>query len=67
MTIRIAPVAIALAIAAPHCAKADTAPGETIIVTATRPEIPLSDAIEPVNVISREDIEQSLASDLAEL
>ena len=67
MTIRIAPVAIALAIAAPHCAIADTAPGETIIVTATRTEIPLSDAIVPVTVISREDIELSLASDLAEL
>ena len=67
MTIRIAPVAIALAIAAPHCAIADTTPSETIIVTATRTEIPLSDAIVPVTVISREDIELSLASDLAEL
>jgi vitamin B12 transporter len=67
MTIRIAPVAIALAIAIPHCAIADTTPGETIIVTATRTEIPLSDAIVPVTVISREDIELSLASDLAEL
>ncbi len=46
---------------------ADQAPGETIIVTATRTEIPLSDAIVPVTVITREDIELSLATDLAEL
>ena len=67
MTIRAAPVAIALAIAAPHCVYADSAPGETIVVTATRTEIPLSDAIVPVTVISREDIELSLATDLGEL
>ena len=67
MPIRITPVAIALAIAVPHYAIADTTPGETIIVTATRTEIPLSDAIVPVTVISREDIELSLANDLAEL
>ena len=36
-------------------------------VTATRTEIPLSDAIVPVTVISREDIELSLATDLGEL
>jgi vitamin B12 transporter len=46
---------------------ANQAPGETIIVTATRTEIPLSDAIVPVTVITREDIELSLATDLAEL
>lgn len=46
---------------------ADQASGETIIVTATRTEIPLSDAIVPVTVITREDIELSLATDLAEL
>ena len=46
---------------------AETAPGETIIVTATRTEIPLSDAIVPVTVITRENIELSLATDLAEL
>lgn len=46
---------------------AENAPGEIIIVTATRTEIPLSDAIVPVTVISREDIELSLATDLAEL
>ena len=48
-------------------AGADPAPGDTIIVTATRTEIPLGDAIVPVSVISREDIELSLATDLAEL
>lgn len=46
---------------------ADPAPGETIIVTATRTEIPLSDAIVPVTVITREDIELSLATDLADI
>ena len=41
--------------------------GETMIVTATRTEIPLSDATVPVTVITREEIEMSLARDLAEL
>ncbi len=67
MTIRFASVAIALAIALPQYVNADSAPGETIVVTATRTEIPLRDAIVPVTVISREDIELSLANDLAEL
>ncbi|MEX2123561.1 MAG: TonB-dependent receptor [Woeseia sp.] len=40
---------------------------ETLIVTATRSTIPLADAIVPVTVITRQDIEQSLASDLAEV
>ena len=40
---------------------------DTIIVTATRSEIALRDATVPVTVIGREQIEQSLASDLAEL
>ena len=40
---------------------------DTIIVTATRTEIPLRDATVPVSVITREDIELSLATDLAEL
>jgi vitamin B12 transporter len=60
-------IAIALAILTLDSLAADTAPGETIIVTATRTEIPLSDAIVPVTVITREDIELSLATDLAEL
>jgi vitamin B12 transporter len=42
-------------------------PDDNIIVTATRSPIPLSEAIVPVTVITRQDIEQSLASDLAEL
>lgn len=46
---------------------ADIAPGDTIIVTATRTEIPLRDATVPVTVITREDIELSLATDLSEL
>ena len=46
---------------------ADSEPGDTLIVTATRTEIALRDAIVPVVVITREDIEMSLATDLAEL
>ena len=60
-------IAIALAFVSTHTTAADMAPGDTIIVTATRTEIPLSDAIVPVTVITREDIELSLATDLAEL
>jgi len=40
---------------------------DNIIVTATRTEITVSDATVPVTVISREDIELSLANDLSEL
>jgi len=46
---------------------ADIGPADTIIVTATRTEIPLSDSMVPVTVITRDDIELSLARDLAEL
>lgn len=46
---------------------ADITPGDTIVVTATRTEIRLSDATVPVTVISRDDIELSLATDLSEL
>lgn len=42
-------------------------PNETLIVTATRTEIPISDATVPVSVINRDDIELSLANDLADL
>ncbi|MEX2495260.1 MAG: TonB-dependent receptor [Woeseia sp.] len=42
-------------------------PGDNIIVTATRSAIPVTEAIVPVTLITRQDIEQSLASDLAEL
>ena len=67
-TYRLASTALALSLCIPQAASAtESAPGETIIVTATRTEIPLSDAIVPVTVITREDIELSLASDLAEL
>ncbi|MDJ0700157.1 MAG: TonB-dependent receptor [Woeseiaceae bacterium] len=45
----------------------DVLHADTIIVTATRTEIPLRDATVPVSVITREDIELSLATDLAEL
>lgn len=48
-------------------AVADISPSDTIVVTATRTEIPLRDVTVPVSVISREDIELSLATDLAEL
>jgi len=65
---RLAPAAALLAfLATSFNCMAETAPGETIIVTATRTEIPLSDAIVPVTVITRENIELSLATDLAEL
>ncbi len=46
---------------------ADIAARDTIIVTATRTEISLDDAIVPAVVITRDDIELSLATDLAEL
>ena len=46
---------------------AEPKPEEIIIVTATRTEIPLTNATVPVTVISREDIELSMATDLAEL
>ena len=45
----------------------DDTVADTIIVTATRLEMPLADAIPPVTVIGREQIELSLATDLAEL
>ena len=47
--------------------RADVGPTDTIVVTATRTEIPLDRAIVPVTVITREEIELSLATDLAEL
>ena len=50
-----------------HARATDISPGDTIIVTATRTEIPLDQATVPVRVITREDIELSLATDLAEL
>ena len=46
---------------------AESEPDETIIVTATRTEIPMTNATVPVSVISRQDIELSMATDLGEL
>ena len=60
------PLLAALSASAPAFA-AEPAALETIIVTATRTEIPLHDATVPVTVITREDIELSLATDLGEL
>ena len=53
--------------AAPQSYASDISPSDTIIVTATRTEIPLEQATVPVRVITRDDIELSLATDLAEL
>ena len=60
--------AIVLAILAIQAASAaDISAGDTIIVTATRNEIPIDDATVPVRVITRDDIELSLATDLVDL
>ncbi|MCH8136107.1 MAG: TonB-dependent receptor, partial [Proteobacteria bacterium] len=56
-----------LTFASPSLLAADISVSDTIIVSATRTEIPLDDAIVPVKVITRADIELSLATDLAEL
>lgn len=48
-------------------AASEDAPQADIVVTATRSPISVDDAIVPVTVITRQDIEQSLAADLAEL
>ena len=66
MKITIHVVAAALVVALSFVAHAQTAK-DTIIVTATRTEISVSDATVPVTVISRQQIEQSLASDLSEI
>ncbi len=60
-------VALLSAIASQSALAADISAADTIVVTATRTEIPLDDAIVPVKVITRNDIELSLATDLAEL
>lgn len=61
-----AAIALTMCIA-PAAQSTDISPGDTIIVTATRTEIPLEQATVPVRVITRDDIELSLATDLAEL
>ena len=60
-------VSLLLTFASPSLLAADISASDTIIVSATRTEIPLDDAIVPVKVITRADIELSLATDLAEL
>jgi len=60
-------ITLAALLATASALAADLAPGETIVVTATRTEISLSDATVPVTVITRDDIELSLATDLSEL
>jgi len=61
-------LAVLLAVTLAFAASAQqTVPKDKIIVTATRTEISVNDAIVPVTVITRDQIEQSLASDLAEL
>jgi len=62
----VAATALLLSAAAQSYAS-DISPSDTIIVTATRTEIPLEQATVPVRVITRDDIELSLATDLAEL
>jgi len=64
--LRLTATALTLCVALPAYAN-DISPGDTIIVTATRTEIPLEQATVPVRVITRDDIELSLATDLAEL
>ena len=59
---------LAIAIGLPLTATADDiAPKDTIVVTATRNELSIEDATIPVTVIDREQIEQSLATDLSEI
>ncbi len=61
-------VLLAVWLAAPALVVAqDIGAGDTIVVTATRTEIPIDDTTVPVTVITRDDIELSLATDLAEL
>lgn len=62
----VAATAVLLSVAS-HAHASDISPSDTIIVTATRTEIPLEQATVPVRVITRDDIELSLATDLAEL
>ncbi|HSN50953.1 MAG TPA: TonB-dependent receptor, partial [Woeseiaceae bacterium] len=62
----VAATALLLSVA-PFAHASDISPRDTIIVTATRTEIPLEQATVPVRVITRDDIELSLATDLAEL
>ncbi|MDH4072011.1 MAG: TonB-dependent receptor [Gammaproteobacteria bacterium] len=60
-------IAAALAIAATPAWSREGEISDTIIVTATRTGISLGEAIVPVEVITRDEIELSMAADLAEL
>jgi vitamin B12 transporter len=64
---RIAPVLAAVACAATGPALAANDPPPTVIVTASRIEVPLSEVVAPVIVIDRDTIERSGANDAAEL
>jgi vitamin B12 transporter len=59
--------ALLFSVATPASGAGQPEPDDNIVVTATRSAIPLAEAIVPVTVITRQDIEQSMASDLAEL
>ena len=67
MRITLQCLAMSLAVAPFGLLAAESDPDETIIVTATRTETALTDTIVPVTVITRDDIELSMANDLAEL
>jgi vitamin B12 transporter len=60
-------IGAALAVAPVASIAADISATDNILVTATRTEIAASDATIPVTVISRDEIELSLATDLSEL
>ena len=45
----------------------DSSPLESVIVTATRSEIPVDDALAPVILIGRDEIERSQAADISDL
>ncbi len=66
-TIRYSVAIVMATLIIPSVPAADIAARDTIIVTATRTEISLDAAIVPAVVITCDDIELSLATDLAEL
>jgi vitamin B12 transporter len=65
--LRISATAACLLLVMPDAYASEISPADTIIVTATRTEIPLDQATVPVSVITRDEIELSMATDLAEL
>ena len=66
LSARLSGAFLALALVPPALG-ADISASDNIIVTATRTETSLNDTAVPVTVITRDDIELSLATDLAEL